>query len=90
MIQESHDWEYTLQKTLIKKYTCYTHAVLKWITKKDVLCSTRNLQCGMLSVTGLAGGESGGEWTQACVWLSPFTAHLKPPPHRMLIGYSPI
>ena len=51
MIQESHDWEYTLQKTLIKKYTCYTHAVLKWITKKDVLCSTRNLQCGMLSVS---------------------------------------
>lgn len=34
MMQESHDWEYTLQKTLIKKYTCYTHTVLKWITKR--------------------------------------------------------
>ena len=24
------------------------------------------------------GGEFGGEWKHACVWPSPFAAHLKP------------
>ena len=34
MTQESHDLEYTLQKALIKKYTCYTHAIFKMDNQK--------------------------------------------------------
>ena len=48
---------------------------LKWITNKDLLCSTGNsVQC-----YGAAwmGGEFGGEWIHAYIWLSPFTVHLK-------------
>ena len=50
---------------------------LKWITNKDLLCSTGNsVQC-----YGAAwmGGEFGGEWIHAYIWLSSFPVHLKLP-----------
>ena len=34
------------------------------------------------------GGEFGGEWIHAYVWLSPFAVHLKPIP-TLSIGYTP-
>ena len=48
---------------------------LKWITKKDLLDSTGNsAEC---FVAAWMGGESGGEWIQVYVWLSPFAVLLK-------------
>ena len=48
----------------------YTLLYLKWITDKDLLYSTWNsIQC--------LGARFGGEWIHVCVWLSPFTVHLK-------------
>ena len=44
------------------------------------LCS---VLCGSLD-----GGEFEGEWIQVCIWLSPFTVHLKLT--TLLIGYTPI
>ena len=53
----------------------YTLLYLKWITNKDLLYSTGNsAQC---YVAAWMGGEFGGEWTHAHVWLSPFAVHLK-------------
>ena len=53
----------------------YTLLYLKWITNKNLLCSTWNsAQC---YVPAWIGGEFGGEWIHVYVWLSPFTAHLK-------------
>ena len=52
---------------------------LKWITKKNLLCSTGNsVQC---YVAAWMGGESGGEWMHVYVQLSPFAVHLKLPQH---------
>ena len=52
----------------------YTLRYLKWITNKDLLCSTGNsAQC---YVAVWVGGEFGGKWIHVYVWLSPFTVHL--------------
>ena len=42
------------------------------------------------SVTWQGRWEVGGEWIQVCVWLSPFTVHLKPSQYCLLISYTPI
>ena len=48
----------------------YTLLYLKWITHKDVLCSTRNsAQC---YVAPWMEGEFGGEGIHVHGWLSPF------------------
>ena len=48
---------------------------LKWITNQDLLDSTGNsAEC---FVAAWMGGESGGEWIQVYVWLSPFAVLLK-------------
>ena len=48
----------------------YTLLCLKWITNKDLLCSTWNsAQCYMIAWMG---GEFGGEWIHVLVWLSLF------------------
>ena len=53
----------------------YTLLFLKWITNKNLLCSTWNsAQC---YAPAWMGRGSGGEWTERHVWLSPFTVHLK-------------
>ena len=53
----------------------YTLLCLKWVANKDLLYNTRNsAQC---YVAAWMGGEFGGEWIHAYVWLSPFTVHLK-------------
>ena len=47
----------------------YTLLFVKWVTKKDLLYSTRNsAQC---YVAAWMGGEFGGEWIHIYVWLSP-------------------
>ena len=49
---------------------------LKWITKKDLLYSTRNsAQCYVPARMGEEG--FGGEWIHVYVWLSPLALHLK-------------
>ena len=48
---------------------------LKWITNKDLLCSTGN--SARCYVVAWMGGDFGGEWIHVYVWLSPFTVHLK-------------
>ena len=56
---------------------------LKWITSKDLLDSVGNsAQC---YVAAWMGGEFGGEWIQAHVWLSP--PETIP---TLLIGCTPI
>ena len=40
----------------------------------------------MLSVAAWMGGEFGGEWMRAHVWLSLFAAHLTLAQPRLLIG----
>ena len=53
----------------------YTLLYLKWITNKDLLCSTWNAaQC---CVAAWMGGEFGEEGMHVYVWLSPFTVHLR-------------
>ena len=48
----------------------YTLLYLKWIIKKDLLCSTGNsAQC---YVAAWMGGEFGGEWVHVYVWLSSY------------------
>jgi len=52
-----------------------TLVYLKWITNKDLLCSTGNsAQC---YVAAWMGGKFGGESSHVCVWLSPFAVYLK-------------
>ena len=55
----------------------YTLLYLKWITNKNLLCSTGNSV--QRYVAAWMGGEFGGEWICVLiyVWLSPFAAHLK-------------
>ena len=65
----------------------YTLLCLRQIANKDLLYSTGNsAQC---YVATWMGGEFGREWILVCVWLSPFTAHLKPSKHCLLISYTP-
>ena len=53
----------------------YTLLYLKWTTKKNLLYSAWNsAQC---YAPAWVGGGFGGEWIHVCVWLSPFTVHLK-------------
>ena len=53
----------------------YMQLYLKWITSKDLLCSTWNsAQCYM---TAWMGGEFGGESVHVFVWRSFFAVHLK-------------
>ena len=53
----------------------YTLLYLKWITNKDLLCSTENsAQC---YVAAWMGREFGGEWKHVYIWLSPFAVYLK-------------
>ena len=60
----------------------YILLYLKWITNKDLLYSTGNsAQC---YVAAWMGGEFGGEWIHAYVWLSPFAVHLKQSQHCYL------
>ena len=53
----------------------YTLLYLKWITNKDLLYSTGN--CALRYAAAWMGGDFGGEWIHAYIWLSPFAAHLK-------------
>ena len=53
----------------------YTLLYLKWITNKDLLCSTgTSAQCYVAAWMGV---EFGGEWIHAYVCLSPFAVRLK-------------
>ena len=53
----------------------YTLLYLKWITNKDLLCSTGNsAQCYVAAWMGV---EFGGEWIHVYVWLSRLAACLK-------------
>ena len=73
---------------IVKEFGTDTHSLLylKWINK-DLLCSTGNsTRCYMVAWPG---GEFGREWIHVCVWLSPFTVHLKLP-QKLLISYTPI
>ena len=64
----------------------YTLLYLKWIANMVLLYSTGN--SGHCYVPGWMGGEFGGEWIHAYVWLGPFSIHLKPSQHCLLIGYT--
>ena len=44
-------------------------------TNTDLLDSTGN--SAPCHVAAWMGGEFGGEWIHVCVWLSPFTVHIK-------------
>ena len=60
---------------LSKSHICPSLLYLKWITKKNLLYSTRNsVQRYMWAWMG---GEFRGELTHVCVWLNCFTVHLK-------------
>ena len=64
----------------------YTLLYFKWITNKDLLCSTGNsAQC---HVAAWKGGEFGGEWIHVYLWLSPFTVQLKLSQCCLLIRYT--
>ena len=52
----------------------YTLRYLKWITNKDLLCSTGNSAQHYVAAWM---GCGGGEWINVSVWLSPFTVDLK-------------
>ena len=53
----------------------YTLLCLKWITNKDLLCSTGNFaQC---YTAAWMGGKFGEEWIHIYVRLSPLAVHLK-------------
>ena len=57
----------------------YTLLHLKWITRKDILCSTWNsAQCYMAACME---GEFGGERIHVHLRLSPFAVHLKQSQH---------
>ena len=60
-------------------------AILKWITKKDLLSSTGNSAQGY--VAAWMGGEFGGEWIPVYVRPSPFAIHLTLSQHYLLISY---
>ena len=53
----------------------YTLLYLKWRTNKDLLHSTGDSAQGYAAAW--MGGEFWGGWKNVCVWLSPFTVHLK-------------
>ena len=53
----------------------YALLYLKWITSKDLLCSTGNSAQGF--VVPWMGEEFGGQWIHVYVWLSCSAVHLK-------------
>ena len=53
----------------------YTLLYLKWIMNKDLLYSTGN--SARCYVAAWMGEEFGREWIHLCVWLNPFSVHLK-------------
>ena len=66
----------------------YTLSYLKWISNKDLLCSSGNsAQCYVAAWTG---GGFGGEWIHVYIWLSPFIVHLKLSQHCLLTGHIPV
>jgi len=63
----------------------YTALCLKWITNRDLLCSTGNsAQCGSLDGRGVWGENGSNVYIQ----LSPFAVHLKLSQQCLLISYS--
>ena len=68
----------------------YTPLHLKWITNKDLLCSTGNsAQC---YVAAWMGGEFGGAWIRVmdtCICMVK-SLHCSPETITLLIGYTPI
>ena len=53
----------------------YTLLYLIWMTNKALLYNTWDSAQGYPAAW--MGGDLGGKWIRECVWLSPFTAHLK-------------
>ena len=53
----------------------YTLLYLIWMTNKALLYNTWDSAQGYLAAW--MGGDLGGKGIRECVWLSPFTAHLK-------------
>ena len=89
------EWAYSCQgegwgEGILREFgmDMYTLLYLTCITNKDLLYSTWNsAQC---YVAAWMGGEFGGKWIHAHVWLRHFAVHLKLSQHCLLIGYTPI
>ena len=75
---------YTQEATAKAPLKLHVLLSLKWITNKDLLCSTGN--SARCYVAAWMGGELGGEGIHVYAWLSPFTVHLKL--SLLLIGYT--
>ena len=53
----------------------YTLLYLKWVTNKDLLCSTgSSIHC---HVPDWMGAKFGGEWTHVYAWVGDFAVHRK-------------
>ena len=91
-----HDWatdliwsEYYFARVAIKKYhRLYILLYLKWVTNKGWLDSTWTT--GQYYIAAWIRGEFDRERIYECVWLSPFTVHLKLLQYYLLISYTPI
>ena len=62
---------------IVREFGIYTYTLLylKWITNKDLLCSTGNsAQC---PVAAWMEGEFGGEWIHVYTWPSSYAVPLK-------------
>ena len=57
----------------------YTLIYLKW--KGNRPCCVAHGTLPNVNMAAWMGGEFGGEWRCAYVWLSPFAVHLKLPQH---------
>ena len=64
-------------ESIVKEFGIKIYMVLylKWISNKDLLCSTWN--SGDCSVAAWMGEEFRGEWIHEYEWLSLFTVDLK-------------
>ena len=73
MVTRGEGWE----EGIVREFgiAMYTLLYFKGITNKDLLYSTGN--SARCYVAAWMGGEFGGEWIHAYVWLSPFAVHLK-------------
>ena len=78
MNNEGHSVYMSIPKTVcfcLQPCTHILNAYLKWITSKDLMCSTWNsAQC---YVAPWIGGELGGKWINLYGSLSPFDLQLK-------------
>ena len=61
---------------------------LKWMTSKDLIQST-GAPLGVMWRPGWE-GDRGRVDTCVCVWLRPFTMHLKLSQRCLLVGYTPV